>query len=232
MPCLAHSARKSDGLAQSYRDHVAAVRDGALERADAMLSFCNKDKMKMRLRAAIEDAAIFHDLGKLDPENQVALQHGRGMPLPWDHIDAGVAHLMAAKAQSAAWLVRAHHAPGLPSWGLHFQLDADRNLRGCRNDERTDVEAHAKQIARTDATLAELVDRHSQDCNLHVPRRYARGHGIPLRLALSCLVDADHADTAQFDTGEHMPEGNNPRWQDRLDRLDAYVAGLPPADDL
>lgn len=230
MPYFAHSARKSDGMLQSYSEHVGAVRCGALERADAMLYFCPKDRLKARLRDAIEDAAIFHDLGKLDPDNQTALQQGRGEGLPWDHIDAGVAHLMAMKAETAAWLVRAHHAPGLPEYFHHFNANDDPHLRGCRNDD-TDVELHEKQTAKTDATLAELIKRHTYVCGGHGPRPYRNGHGLPLRLSLSCLVDADHADTALFDRGENYPAGSRPHWQTRLERLDAYVECLPPAED-
>jgi CRISPR-associated endonuclease/helicase Cas3 len=47
-----------------------------------------------------------------------------------------------------------------------------------------------------------------------------------MRLALSCLVDADYSDTAAFDSGIVPGEPVAPRWQDRLCRLDAYVEDL------
>jgi CRISPR-associated endonuclease/helicase Cas3 len=47
-----------------------------------------------------------------------------------------------------------------------------------------------------------------------------------MRLALSCLVDADHSDTAAFDNGAASGEPVSPRWQDRLHRLDDYVKAL------
>jgi CRISPR-associated endonuclease/helicase Cas3 len=73
--------------------------------------------------ANVEVAATFHDLGKLDPGNQSALRQGRAGRMPWDHIDAGVAHLLANGNRMAAWLVRAHHAPGfhaLPSTSIRM----------------------------------------------------------------------------------------------------------------
>jgi CRISPR-associated endonuclease/helicase Cas3 len=51
-------------------------------------------------------------------------------------------------------------------------------------------------------------------------------HGLPLRLMLSCLVDADHSDAAAFNNGWQAPEPPAPRWAERLTALDAYVAGF------
>ena len=51
-----------------------------------------------------------------------------------------------------------------------------------------------------------------------------------MRLALSCLVDADHADTAFFDTGRRPPEAPEPRWRERLESLCRYVRGLPAGE--
>jgi CRISPR-associated endonuclease/helicase Cas3 len=51
-------------------------------------------------------------------------------------------------------------------------------------------------------------------------------HGFPLRLALSCLVDADHSDSATFDTGLLPAAPPAPRWPERLAALDAYVQEL------
>src|SRR5262249_36213600 len=44
---------------------------------------------------------------------------------------------------------------------------------------------------------------------------------------LSCLVDADHADTARFIARLELPPAPKPRWEERLRRLDAYVRNLP-----
>jgi CRISPR-associated endonuclease/helicase Cas3 len=52
-----------------------------------------------------------------------------------------------------------------------------------------------------------------------------------MRLALSCLVDADHTDTAFFDTGRLPPESLPPRWAERLDALRRYVRALPSGEN-
>jgi CRISPR-associated endonuclease/helicase Cas3 len=178
---------------------------------------------------AIDAAAAFHDLGKLDIENQAVLAGGRGAPLPWDHVDAGVAHLSAAKNLMAAWLVRAHHAPGLPSRAEHFDLDGlGRRLRGLRGDERS-VNEHERQIRRTNAKLTAYLVAHKGAADAIAVGPVNAIGGLTMRLALSCLVDADHADTARFDKGFEPPKAPEPRWDERLRRLDGYVGGLPPS---
>jgi CRISPR-associated endonuclease/helicase Cas3 len=53
-----------------------------------------------------------------------------------------------------------------------------------------------------------------------------------MRLALSCLVDADHADTAFFDTGRRPPDPPEPKWADRLKALCRYVRQLPSGETI
>lgn len=223
---LAHSAPFPGADPHLYADHVRGVVDGVRSRADAMLVHCRKRELATRIRDAAVDAAVFHDLGKLDPDVQTALSGGRGERLWWDHVDAGVAHLRARKACMAAWLVRAHHAPGLPSRATHFADEQSRQLRGRRRDDQATPAEHAAQIERTDALLRSMLERHEAAFGPHPPTPGKVSHGLPLRLALSCLVDADHADTALFDTQRPGASAASPRWRERLAALDAYVAKL------
>ena len=225
---LAHSAPAKGSNPQLYADHVIPVRDGACARAEAMLRFATP--RPVGIMEGIEAAGTFHDLGKLDPDNQAAFVAGRNTPLPWDHIDAGVAHLMACKAHAAAWLVRAHHAPGIPSQLVHFS-DNGRRLRGRRRDDDS-MDRHDEQIARTDAHLLALLGTHAAATGPATQARTKVVHGLDMRLALSCLVDADHTDTARFDTGFGPPEPLQPRWAERLASLDAYVAALKPSENV
>ncbi len=182
------------------------------------------------LLRAIEEAAIFHDLGKLDEDNQAALRKSRRSRLRWDHIDAGVAHLSANQDWLATWLVRAHHAPGLPEKQAHFNPDdLGRRLRGHRRDEE-DPDRHQEQIARTDAYLRTYLEAHDRLVGTTEVDRRRPVHGLALRLALSCLVDADHTDTAAFDTGRRPHETPGTRWAERLGALCRYVATLPLGD--
>ncbi|MHB8764004.1 MAG: CRISPR-associated helicase/endonuclease Cas3 [Deferrisomatales bacterium] len=175
---------------------------------------------------AIEEAATLHDLGKLDPEIQASLRRGRGARLKWDHIDAGVARLSEAQDWMAAWLVRAHHAPGLPEKQSHFNPDnIGWRLRGRRRDDQ-DPERHEEQIARTDLLLRDYLALHESVVGSYRTERQRPVHGLPMRLALSCLVDADHSDTAYFDSGRMPAEPPRPRWAERLEALRRYVGGL------
>jgi CRISPR-associated endonuclease/helicase Cas3 len=187
-------------------------------------------QMAFELARAIEDGAAVHDLGKLDAENQAALHAGPNLKMPWDHVDAGTAHLLAQGAGTAAWIVRSHHAPGLPSCSLHFSSlgrnsDQVRMLRGRRADDEA-RERHQEQKDRTDRTLVELLRDHTADFGESRPMRGKTAHGLRLRLALSCLVDADHADTTAFYNPSSPPAAPAPRWEERLAALDAYVARL------
>lgn len=185
------------------------------------------DKPQPGLLDAIQAAAAFHDLGKLDPDIQAALRKGRGAKLKWDHIDAGVAQLSGAQDWMAAWLVRAHHAPGLPEKQAHFNPDnLGWRLRGRRHDDQ-DIERHEEQIARTNARLEDYLELHGSVLGVVRAERRRPVHGLTMRLALSCLVDADHSDTALFDAHETPPQAPATRWDERLDALCRYVHSLP-----
>jgi len=173
--------------------------------------------------AAVVDGTIFHDLGKLEALNQAALRQGRAYQLPVDHVDAGVAHLWQSGAKMAAWIARAHHAPGLPSYAGQFFGLSKLNLRGGRKSG----DAADKLIANTDRTLPHLLSIHAASAGLHEPTPGPDDHGLTLRMALSCVVDGDHADAAFYEHGRRLPEPPSPRWEERLARLDAYVAALP-----
>jgi CRISPR-associated endonuclease/helicase Cas3 len=225
---IAHSARRDGEDGDPYARHVTAVRHGTLERADAMVRYCTN--LSPDLLITLDAAAAFHDLGKLDPDIQAVFRRVRKGRLRWDHIDAGVAHLRATGNPMAAWLVRAHHAPGFPRKANHFDRDGlGRCLRGRRNDD-LDRSRHDEQIARTDKLLGEYIAEHERAIGCFTGRTKTGSHGLSLRLALSCLVDADHSDTALYDTGIRPPASEAPKWGERLDALCRYVRALPQGD--
>lgn len=223
---LAHSPPEPGLPGDTYTRHVQAVKKGAVERAEKMLRYAQH--APQGLLKAIETAAAFHDLGKLDSDNQKTLRKGRGARLKWDHIDAGVAHLSALDNWMAAWIVRAHHAPGLPQKAAHFDPDRlGRRLRGRRVDDENG-QRHSDQMLRTDSRLmGEYLPEHAKVLGEHAVEKCKPVHGLTMRLALSCLVDADHEDTAFFDTKQLPSAVPEPRWSERLDALCAFVRGLP-----
>ena len=187
----------------------------------------------MPLRSVVEAAASAHDLGKLDAGNQDTYAKGRQATPACDHVDAGVAHLMAQGDAAAAWLVRAHHAPGLPDRKEHFAGTGAPKLRGGRyregkSQKGTDAEASADLLRRTDGNLARMIASHKRWVSPIPAVERDRLPPLDMRLALSCLVDADHEDTARADGHEPMP-APEPRWAERIAALDTYVNDLSPS---
>ncbi|WP_192499350.1 CRISPR-associated helicase/endonuclease Cas3 [Skermanella pratensis] len=177
----------------------------------------------------VEDAASFHDLGKLDQQIQAAFRRGRGGKPEWDHIDAGVAHVSAKGNMLAAWLIRAHHSPGLPESKLHFNKDdAGAKLRGRRRDGEVPDEA---QVERTEKYLPSYLSEHEKVLGIPDVKAAKAARGLTLRLALSCLVDADHTDTATFDSKREPLAPLEARWDERLRSPDRYVNQLGADQD-
>lgn len=227
---VAHSAPRHDPTRdpQPYRRHVGAAVGGARGRAEAALRYATSPPSGFL--QAVVSGAVFHDLGKLDDENQPALWAGRNHRMRWNHVDAGVAHLLAGRdgaESAAAWLVRAHHAPGLPDRVLEENLP--RPLRGERKRDSGEGE-HDALIARVDGCLPAYVAEHERVCGPHPtePVPADAMHGLPMRLALSCIVDADHTDSASYDAGVETPMPGEDRvptyWRERLERLKEVAA--------
>jgi len=232
---LAHSAppKLPSKGPQSYENHVAGVRLGAGLRAERMLRFAAGPQTSAipELLASLDFAAEFHDLGKLDDDIQDVLRSGRGGRLKWDHMDAGIAHAMAQKQSTAAWLIRAHHSPGLSSEPDEMIGFGVAPLRG-RRDRKAESGYHDEQVVRTDACLSEYVHRHQQACGSSsaiAPSKLP--HGLTLRLLLSCLVDADHTDTAVWDGEPVANEAPPVKWKEVRDALDRHLADLESDSD-
>ena len=102
---LAHSAH--DGVPeQTYRAHVGEVIRLAMEFGRSAASF--SPKWHEPFLAALEIAANYHDLGKLDEIFPDDLRRNR-RKTRLNHVDAGVAHLLKGKR------VRCRHRSLRPS---------------------------------------------------------------------------------------------------------------------
>jgi len=230
METLAHSPRPRRGIAaQSYADHVHGVMELACENARTAAHHWRGDREKFV--ESVRISAEFHDLGKLEPANQAVLARDfRREALPVNHVDAGVANLFSPAINNllAATLVYAHHIglPDFPDQGLN---GPGRVLRDIRRDEL----GHTTK-AITDQRLDDYLALHQKAVNSSICRQgnvssLAPSALSPLlfRFALSCLVDADHYDSARHE-GDNTSRAGPPLRPDvRLALLDQYVAGLP-----
>jgi len=230
---LAHSARPKLGIpAQPYVDHARNVMDRGRQNATAAGRYAMDEAA--RLLVSLSAAAEFHDLGKLDPVNQQVLRDSSGGgSLPIHHQDAGVAHLLHPQSPDffAALLTYAHHI-GLPD------LQEIRNSKPgyVLRDTAPANGGATKDI--TDHRLAYylLLHRKTLDTVNLPPKQVSLPERKPLRplllrIALSCLVDADHYDTAKNYNEAVASEGPLLHAAERLAALDMYVRDLSERKD-
>ena len=222
MEPLAHSGRPGQGIsAQTYASHVARVRERAASNAKAAVAYCLKPDVDGFL-SSIEWASVFHDLGKLDPQNQSVLQSpGRGR-LPVNHVDAGAAHMCAVQQTESALSVYSHHR-GL----CDLVEERAKSQRNAQNPAEHPFRDPAIKLY-VDQQLPSLLRQH-HECIPPISQalRLSRHlSGLERRLLLSCLVDADHGDTAAHYEENFSCQSSASRWSERLAALDEYVRKL------
>jgi CRISPR-associated endonuclease/helicase Cas3 len=215
---LARSPKHEKGIpAQTYKQHVSEVMRMATEFAEKAAAYSAYGPL---LQDAVGYAAAYHDLGKLDKDNQHVLKTGKGH-LPVKHWDAGAAHLLSQSKflanMIAALFVYSHHE-GLPSFAKEIDKAAGMF--------RVTI---AKE--NTDAWLLKYLSEHTAEVGesgvSKLDWQGKAANPLFMRMALSCLVDADHTDSARH-CGNLVPEGEVLlEAERRLAALDSYVANLP-----
>ncbi|MBP7231618.1 MAG: DEAD/DEAH box helicase family protein [Syntrophaceae bacterium] len=223
---FAHSPDKERGIpAQDYAAHVDGVVNRAISAADAAARYAVHDGLL--LKAVVCLAAEYHDLGKLDKQNQDVLAGKiKAKKLAVQHTDAGTAHLLNNLDVSVgAALVRSHHI-GLPD----FIDEQNRTEESILRDDSV--------REWVDQTLPALIKLHADTCQAKQESACKNDYNIKgtapifFRIALSCLADGDHTDTAAHygdETGDEPPIDLLPA--ERLAALDKYVDGLKEESD-
>ena len=128
---FAHSPDPKRGIpAQDYAAHVCGVVNRASEAADGAGRYASCDGEATEEHCT--PTAEYHDLGKLDEENQEVLSGKRkARQLPVQHTDAGTAYLLDKLQMSpGAALIRSHHI-GLPD----FVEEENRNEESVLRDD-------------------------------------------------------------------------------------------------
>ena len=225
---LAHSAH--DGAPeQSYRAHVGEVIRLAMEFGRSAAAF--SPKWRDPFLAALDMATSYHDLGKLDEIFQDDLHRNRRQTR-LNHVDAGVAQLLELNKQSPGSFIEAavaaysHHL-GLPSIKDEVEGKNTPQLKGAFRDLDKDAGSTGlKTYQRSEAKLADYLAEHSRIFELVNRPAKAGFSSLVRRLLLSCLVDADHSDTARHYGNERPVEPPPFLAADRLTALDRYVEGL------
>jgi CRISPR-associated endonuclease Cas3-HD len=217
---FAHSPK--DGvLAQPYEVHVREVTKSARQYAQSVAKFAKFDGTLLIRMAQI--SALYHDLGKLVDENQIVLSGRRkAKNLPKNHVDAGAAHFLGEQSFNsvAAAVIYAHHI-GFPD----FSAECNRQEFIFRD---------AELAKETDRLLAGYEKIHEALLGSTVADNAEMPKGSPsvfLRMLLSCLVDADHTDTA-INYGKYPKKEKDIslRPAERLKALDRYIAGFSAKD--
>lgn len=231
-----------------YSVHIFEMQEYGLPLFEFLLRYTIFDSAtKLRLLNTYKAAIMLHDMGKLDDENQAVFSGKSKGRLPVDHIDAGIAIANEMLNELLAWVIRGHHAPGLPSKTHEKSLrrrilqntnaPRDKNyfLRGKRHhrdgesQSKDHFEAHLKTIEITERRLSEYKQRQISCCGeyptleLELPTE-----GITTRILLSCLVESDHTSSANYHENVQMKRFELPasKWQERLNRLNEYVSNL------
>ena len=220
---LAHSA-KDGNQAHTYAAHVEAVCSLVSRFAEELEQYATKSQGIIKAIAC--KSAQWHDLGKLDDQNQTVLHDTLGghRHLPINHVDAGSAKLIQENAWYEALMVYSHHR-GLPNM-------AAEKCKGPAVFRDGDLSART----HTDETLQELIKRHiseiQRECSFGSASGYKGNLQILFRMLLSCLADADHTDAAayyaQAPDRVALPKL---RAAERLSALDHYVSSLGCGDE-
>jgi CRISPR-associated endonuclease/helicase Cas3 len=219
MTLFAHSPNPQKGIpAQDYATHVGGVVERASVEAEQVSCYSIHDGDL--LKEVVRLSAMFHDLGKIDGQNQDVLSGKRkAKKLPVQHTDAGTAYLLNdLNVPAGAVLVRSHHI-GMPD----FVEEQNRGEMFFRDEVVFD---------KVNQTLSELVESHEKI--FHNPYQAGKRQlsitgtaSLFFRIALSCLADGDHTDTAVH-YGDQTPFESiiKLRPMERLDSLNRFVETL------
>ncbi len=222
---LAHSARNG-APSQTYLQHVTNVgRFAAIFARDAAQY---STRWQRPFLAAVDRAATYHDLGKLDELFQDVLRHNCDNKHKFNHVEAGTAYLLQSKQYEAAIACYSHHI-GLPSIPAEKAKDAN-GVNLALRDTGPLIGLAGSSCQRTDRSLHSYLAQHHRLVPAVAAVSNSQFSGLVRRLALSCLVDADHSDTAQHYQQEPDLGGPPLRAAERLAKLEQFVAELSSAE--
>jgi len=220
---FARSPRSVQGKsipAQTYSQHLNGVLEKCCRFLNEIAQFCPFHEL---LKAISLQAALFHDLGKLDPENQEVLSGAKkAKALPIHHWDAGVAHLGFLNDVNtwASILIFGHHI-GLKNPVKQYAREEfffRDEIAKKHTDKKLNVylKSHEEVIGNLQLNFSSLPN----------PKIKADEFGAFVRIAMSCLVDADHTDSAVHCGNLNEKEAFYLNAEERLRALNLYMKDI------
>jgi CRISPR-associated endonuclease/helicase Cas3 len=211
---LAHS---EEGFipAQSYSDHVLSVLEKA--KYNATQATLHDEKLCKFLVDCVCPAALFHDLGKLHPDNQECLNGTKkAKKLPIYHNVHGSVYLKTKKMINSSILINSHHIP-IPCFE---EYDKKNTIELTKNNNKniSELEDECNKIAELHKSIV--------DTKFDVIQQHPEQFPMFYRMALSCLVDADHSDTSENYGNTKVESFVKLKAKERLHLLDSYVSSL------
>ncbi len=187
MELLAHSKNKLTGKTQSWIDHTNNVVSLSSSNAKGVEKFIEPSQCPEFVKC-IETGALIHDLGKVDDIQQGILK--TETKVPFNHVDAGTEIGRRHNLTTPSIFTLSHHwgLPNFPSLSYNFR---DKNTvleSGETQSQHTD-----KNVSEYEKILKELTGFNFDNKPLIFPKEI---DPMFYRMGLSCLIDADHTDTA------------------------------------
>lgn len=216
MPPLARSKPE-----QTYAEHSRGVREWAQKIVESITPYIEDAQLKAFFAQVAERVAPWHDLGKFAAPNQEHFRNKTPGGLPLDHQDAGAAYFNQGVGFNAAtfalsMLDKAHHS-GLPD----YYRERSRMYKG-EKDSFAFRSYDPATLADTQEHLEEYIALHKREVEspeagemAHVQMRDWEVDALLYRIMFSCLVDADHRDSAPSDFAARPAC----RWEERLEML-------------
>jgi len=168
----------------------------------------------------IRATTLLHDAGKLTDDNQAILRGEVKSNHLIKHEDAGSLWAKTIGYKYAQQLVYSHHM-GLQSRAAEVSKLLD--------DPAGAPYRFTEMLGISEQNLPTIQQRFLE-MGLNIPSpapcSSTAVSGFAQRFALSCLVDADHTDTAIWQ-GAPPKTHTATRWEERLHKLEEYVATLP-----
>ena len=225
---LAHS-KNTDGMVQTYSNHIENVSNHSEHLLSSMLRYYNGVHQSL-LKRVLKNATTFHDFGKLDQHCQDVLQGVRTGRMI-NHCEAGT-QLFGYIYQKTGiqsyrqitHLISGHHIgmKDMTNDNPSYMFDQSNIQEKYKLPYNESVQTYTQRRVPT-----YLKTHIKQGLNTIEKTDETGLSALDVRMLMSCLVNADHADTAKhFLSFVEKPTTTEFKPEFRIGLLDQYVNSL------